>query len=251
MTKSLLSFGRMSAHLCFVSMIVLLAGQPFARAENSAILPFFATAPEYAFGLPEDPAPPQPGQLAKPSTPVDQLTNSVSAPPLTVGEKFNYRVVQTFGLRGFLGAFVSADIAQASGTPGAWGGGVGGYFTRFASAFGGNLSRQTMAWVIESALHEDPRYFRSEDASFFARVKYSLKQVVITKSDSGHSQFAYGRVISAFAAGQLVNAWEPPSNGSVGDGLQRGVLSLGGDFAYNLGQEFIPFLRPKSIRHTP
>ncbi|MDQ2711511.1 MAG: hypothetical protein M3Y24_04620 [Acidobacteriota bacterium] len=178
-----------------------------------------------------------------------KLPNTISAPPFTVGDKFDYRVVQTFGLRGLLGSFVTATVGQASGTPYAWGGGVEGYAKRYASGLATNLSRQTFAFVIEAALHEDPRYFPSEDQEFKLRCVNAFKQVFVSKTDSGHLSFGYGRVVSAFAAGQFVNAWQPGSNGSVGHGLERGVLTLGGDFAYNLGQEFFPFARPKSIRY--
>ena len=201
-----------------------------------------------------EPTPPQPGQLPSAKGTPDangalQLPNTMSAPPLTVGDKFSYRVVQTFGLRGLLGAFVGASIGQATGTPYAWGGGVEGYAKRYGSGFAGNLSRQTFAFVIEGTLHEDPRYFPSEDQPFRLRMLNSLKQVFVCKTDSGHSSLAYGRLVSAFAAGQLVNAWQPGSNGSVADGLERGVFSLGGDLGYNLAQEFFSFARPRSIRH--
>ncbi len=71
----------------------------------------------------------------------------------------------------------------------------------------------------------------------------------MSKTDNGHSAFGYGPVISAFANGQFVNVWQPKSTNSVAHGLERGVFSLGGDFAYNLAQEFFPFTRPRSIRH--
>ena len=201
-----------------------------------------------------EPAPPQPGQLAsaEPATTPHgflKLPNTVSAPPLTVGDKFEQRVIQTIGPRGLLGSLVPASIGQASGTPYAWGGGAEGFAKRYASALGGNISRQTFAFAIESALHEDPRYFPSIGQPIKHRMLNSLRQVFICKTDDGHSSFAYGKVVSAFAAGQLVNAWQPASNGSVSDGLERGVYSLGGDLAYNLVQEFFPFMRPHSIRH--
>ena len=56
-------------------------------------------------------------------------------------------------------------------------------------------------------------------------------------------------MISAFGTGQLVNAWEPPSSNSVKDGLVRGAILLAGDTGYNFLQEFIPFTRPRSMKH--
>jgi hypothetical protein len=78
-----------------------------------------------------------------------------------------------------------------------------------------------------------------------------LKSVVITHTDSGESEFAYARVISAFGAGQLVNTWQPASTSHVSDGLERGIIVLGVDAGFNLLQEFVPFTRPKSVRHGP
>jgi hypothetical protein len=190
----------------------------------------------------EQAQPPQPGQLEK-------LPDTVKAPPFTIADKFDYRVVQTFGFRGFGGALVGAAIGQADGSPSEWGGGVAGFAKRYASGFGGNLSRQTFAWALESGMHEDPRYFFSEGKGFKARSWNAIKQIVYCKTDAGRGSFAYGRVISAFGNGQFVDLWQPASTGSVGDGVRRGFYTLGVDAAYNFMQEFIRFTRPISLRH--
>ena len=196
-------------------------------------------------------APPQPGQVAlhDQNPPDSTLPNTVSAPPFTVADKFDYRVVQSFGLRGLGGSLVGAAIGQARDAPHEWGQGVQGFATRYGSGVAGNLSRQTFAFVLESALHEDPRYFPSEDKSTKQRLLNVVKQVVICKTDDGRSSPAYGRVISQFAGGQFTNLWQPASTGSVGDGLVRAFIGLGADAGYNLLQEFIPFTRPRSLRH--
>jgi hypothetical protein len=191
--------------------------------------------------------PPQPGQSAPPSQ--SQLPNTVSAPSFTVADKFNYTVVQTFGLRGFAGAAISAAIGQADNSPHEWGQGLQGYAERYGSGFAGNLSRQTFAFALESAFHEDPRYFPSNDKRFKQRVLNAVKQVFICETDSGGTEFAYARVFSNFGAGQFVNVWQPKSTGTVGHGVERGLIGLGADAAYNFMQEFIPFTRPISLRH--
>lgn len=183
----------------------------------------------------------QPGQLPK----------SVSVPPLTVGEKFNNRIVGSLSFRGLLGNLVGAAIGQATNTPSEWGQGWGAYGERYASGLGGTLSRQFFAFTLESALHEDPRYFPSEERTRGARIKNVLKSVVITRTDSGADQFAYGRVISALGAGQLVNVWQPRSTSHVSDGIERAFIVLGVDAGFNLMQEFLPFTRPKALRHRP
>lgn len=177
-----------------------------------------------------------------------QLPMSVSVPPLTIGQKFTYRVAGSFGVRGLLGNFVGAAIGQALNTPGEWGQGWGAYSERYASGLGGSLSRQVFAFTLESAFHEDPRYFPSRGKTKRSRLGHVLKSVVITHTDSGETQFAYARVISAFGAGQLVNVWQPRSNGHVSDGITRAFIVLGVDAGYDLMQEFLPFARPKPLR---
>ncbi len=191
----------------------------------------------------------QPGQVEPTQQPQAQLPDTMSAPPFTVRDKFDYRVVQTFGLRGFAGAAIGAAIGQARDAPHEWGQGVGGFADRYASGFAGNLSRQTFAFVLESTFHEDPRYFPSEDKSKKLRALNAVKQIIFAKNDNGTDTFAYARIFSNFGSAQLVNVWQPKSTGSVNSGLIRGLIGLGADAAYNFMQEFIPFTRPISLRH--
>jgi hypothetical protein len=177
-----------------------------------------------------------------------QVGPTLSAKPLSLSEKFDYRIVQAFGLRGFAGSVIGASVGQARNIPHEWGEEFGGFAKRYASSFGGNIARQAMAFGLESALHEDPRYFPSEETGFRARMKNALLQTVVARTDSGGERFAYARIISAFADGQLVRAWQPASTSSVRGGITRGFIGLGSDFAYNFLQEFIPFVRPRSLR---
>jgi len=195
----------------------------------------------------------QPGQPAG-QTPSavkpDQLPNTVQAPPFTPLDKFDYRVVQMFGMKGFIGAGLGASIGQALDSPYEWGEGFGGFAKRYVSGFAGNVSRQTFAATLEAAFHEDPRYFPSDAHSTMKRRAFNaLKQAIYTKTDNGGDSFAYARVISAFGAGQLVGVWQPSATAGVGQGLKRGFITIGADAGYNFLQEFIPFTRPISLRH--
>jgi hypothetical protein len=195
-------------------------------------------------------APPQPGQLRQ-ADDSGRLRDTMTAPPLSVAGKFEQRVMQTLGARGLLGAAIGSSFAQGLDTPGEWGGGVEGYSKRFASSFGTSLSRQAMAFTLESVLREDPRYFPSTERSKKARLMNVLKQTVFTRTDSGKPTFAYANVISAFGAGQFANLWQPNSTSSVGDGIERGFLMLGAGAAQNLLEEFIPRFRPRELRPRP
>ncbi|HLJ18445.1 MAG TPA: hypothetical protein VKV15_28400 [Bryobacteraceae bacterium] len=195
----------------------------------------------WLFGVPTLPA-------QNPADLPAQVGPTKSAPPFSISKKFDYRVVQTFGLRGFVGSAFGSAIGQARDVPYEWGEGVGGYATRYAASFGTNLSHQTMEFTLESVLHEDPRYFPSKEKGFKARMKNVLLQTLVARKDSGGNQFAYARIASAFGTGQLVNVWQPNSTGSVGGGIERGFIILGADTFYNFLQEFFPFVRPRALR---
>jgi hypothetical protein len=105
-----------------------------------------------------------------------------------------------------------------------------------------------MAFALEAALHEDPRYFPSTEKGFKSRIKNVLLQTVVTRTDSGGQRFAYSRIATAFGTGQLVNAWSPNSTSTIHGGFIRGLIILGGDAGFNFLQEFVPFTRPKSLK---
>ena len=178
------------------------------------------------------------------------LPGLVSAPSFTVRDKLDYRVVQSFGLRGFGGALIGASIGQARGSPSEWGGGTEGFAKRYVSGLGGNFSRQVFVFTLESAFREDPRYFPSHSGSTMKeRTLNALKQAVWTKKDDGGSEIAYARIISEFGAAAFTNVWQPDSTGHTSSLFIRCLVGLGGDCAYNFMQEFIPFTRPVSLRH--
>lgn len=195
--------------------------------------------PATANTQPAQSPPPQPGILQ----------NTMTAEPLTIAGKFQVRVVQSFGIRGFLGAAVGAALGQATNTPHEWGQGGWGFAYRYASDFGNNLDRQVFAFTLESIFHEDPRYFPSTEKTTGARIKNVIKQTFICKTDDGRASFAWGRWVSAFGAAQLTNVWQPRSNSKVSDGLERGAISISADAAINLMEEFIPATRSKPFRH--
>jgi hypothetical protein len=179
----------------------------------------------------------------------DQVGPTMTADPFNVHEKFEYRFLQTVGLHGYLGAAAGAAIGQARTVPHEWGQGLEGYASRYTSDFGTNVARQSVEFGLETALHEDPRYFPSEDKRLSARLKNVLLQTVVTRTDSGKETFAWARMGSAFAAGAITNAWQPESTDTAGHALSRGCFMLGGDFGYNFLQEFIPLFRPRGLRH--
>ena len=178
----------------------------------------------------------------------EEVGPTMKANPFDVHHKFEYRFLQTVGLHGYLGAAAGAAIGQARNVPHEWGQGAQGYLTRYFSDFGTNLTRQSVAFGLEAGLHEDPRYFPSEERGFGRRLRNVLLQTLVTRTDSGKETFAWARIGSAFAAGAITNAWQPESTDTPGRAVNRGLIMLGGDLGYNFLQEFFPIFRPHGLK---
>jgi hypothetical protein len=168
--------------------------------------------------------------------------------PLSNAGKFRYRIVENLELQGFLGAAIGASALQVDHSPREWGKGFEGYGKRYASTLAGAITRQSLNYGLETVLREDPRYFPLDGASTKARIWSALKQTFVTRTDSGKTTLAYGRIGSAFITGQITRAWLPPSTNTFPDGVRTGGISLGVDAVVNLVYEFIPSARPAEIR---
>lgn len=176
-------------------------------------------------------------------------SSSATVPALSTAEKFEYRVLSTFGPTKLIVVGFEAAYDQVTNTPSEWKQGAEGYGKRYASEFGTVASRQFFAFALESTIHQDPRYFPSGDKGFLRRTKHALKYALIARTDSGDDQFAYARIGSAFGSSFLANAWQPRSTDTAGNAMKTFGVTIAGDAAYNFLQEFIPFLRPKELRN--
>jgi hypothetical protein len=182
-------------------------------------------------GLAQNPR--QPGQL------------TAAYVPLSIEDKLKYRFFEIASTRGVAFISMGAGFEQIEHTPKEWGGGMEGYAKRYASTFGAAVFEETTSFGLEAALHEDPRYFPLDGPSKKARLWSVVKQTFTTRTDSGATTFAYGRIGSELATGQVTRVWMPGSSNSALDGVRTTGISLGIDAALNMLYEFVPSTRPK------
>jgi hypothetical protein len=96
---------------------------------------------------------------------------------LDVNQKLAYSAAASYGPLALLGSVAYAGILQGIGTPAEWGGGAAGYGKRLASTLACSGIHGVLAFGLDSALHEDPRYFRSRSTGFLVvRVMRSAAQ---------------------------------------------------------------------------
>lgn len=176
------------------------------------------------------------------------VENAENVPPLTPGQKFKLVARGVFDPTEFvLMAFV-AGLGQASDSNPTYGQGAQGYAKRYGTAYGDNAIENFMAYaVFPSLLHQDPRYFQLGHGGFKKRTWHAVSRVVITRSDSGQTQFNYSELLGgASAAAISTYTYHPQSERGFGNVASVWGTQMAWDAATYMVKEFWPDLRKKS-----
>ncbi len=167
--------------------------------------------------------------------------------PLTVTGKLKFHAETTLSPVALLGTAAYAGVLQAAAAPTEWGGGAGPYGKRFVSTLGWSGVHSTMAFGLDSALHQDPRYFRSTGKGFWRRSGHALRGTLLTRRDSGGETFSTWRVGSAYGAAFISNLWYPDRLNTMRLGVLQGTVTLGFGLIGNVGAEFWPDIKRKVL----
>jgi hypothetical protein len=109
--------------------------------------------------------------------------------------------------------------------------------------------RDLIGFGLDTALHQDPRDYRSSESGFWRRTKHAFHATIFTRTDAGGETVATWRFGSAYAATFLSNEWYPDRVNTVKLGLEQGTTQIGFDLLANMGSEFWPDVKKKILRH--
>jgi hypothetical protein len=148
----------------------------------------------------------------------------------------------TFGPYTIFREAAAAAVSQTMNSPHEWGGGTEGYAERFASNMGLVVVRNTIAYGLSSAFHEDNRYFAADKNGKMRRALHAAFSPFETRHDDGHAGFSYSNVTGVVGATLISRAWAPPSwQGGENIGRTIGFI-FAGQAAFNVFREFLPDL---------
>ncbi len=169
--------------------------------------------------------------------------------PISVGEKFKLVAEGAFDPYEFFVVGVLAGIGQATNDTPSWGQGAKGFGIRYGTNFGDQIAGNFMVGaVIPSLFRQDPRYFQSGRGSFWRRSGYALSRVVVTRGDSGKTQFNVSEIAGNGIAGVISNAYHPASNRTFEQTTQTWATQLGVDAIGFELKEFWPDIRRKVFK---
>jgi len=181
----------------------------------------------------------------------NQLTveGATKVTPISAGEKFKLVAECTFDPYEFVVVGVLAGIGQATDDTPSWGQGAKGFGIRYATDFGDQLAGNFMVGaVLPSLFHQDPRYFQSGKGSFWHRFGYAMSRVVITRGDSGKTQFNLSEIAGNGIAGAISNTYHPASDRSLEQTAQTWGTQIAVDAIGFELKEFWPDIRRRFSR---
>jgi hypothetical protein len=161
--------------------------------------------------------------------------------------KLRFHVDSAYGPESLLASAAFAGYLQAIDSPREWGQGGTGYGKRLVSTMAYAGVRNTLAFGLDTALHQDPRYYRSGKTGLWRRTKYVLRATIFTRTDSGGETLATWRLGSAYSAAFIANEWRPDRVNTASLSLEEGSTQLAFDVLGNLRSEFWPDIRKKLL----
>ena len=121
-----------------------------------------------------------------------------------------------------------------------FGQGMAGYAKRFGGAYGdqmiGNMMTEGFVPVLT---HEDPRFFRIGEGTKMHRLGGALKQIFVTRTDSGGRTFNFSEWGGNAASVALSNAWYPDTR-TARENAEKWLEAVGTDTVSNVLKEFWP-----------
>jgi len=178
------------------------------------------------------------------------LENAGNVPPLTTGQKFKAVARGAFDWGEFVWIAGISGLGQLNNSEPPYHQGMEGYGKRYATNFAdGTIENFMTSAILPSILKQDPRFYQSSKGSFLHRLGYAAGRIVMTRSDSGHTQFNYSEVLgSAMSAAISTYGYHPGSEKTITNTASVWATQVGYDTLSYVVKEFWPDIR-KHVFH--
>ena len=174
------------------------------------------------------------------------VESSVPFYVLTPRQKLSIAAHDSFDWPTFLITGAYAGMYQAENQNPAFGQGLQGYAKRYGTTLAdqviGNMMTEGFLPVL---MHDDPRFFRSGNGTTGGRLKSALRQILITRADSGSWRFNAPEWLGNGIGVGVSNVYYTSSPRTIGSNMQRFGMQIGVDALSNVMKEFWPDIRQR------
>jgi hypothetical protein len=142
-------------------------------------------------------------------------------------------------------AGIFGGIHQANDAHPQFGQGVEGYAKYYGTAYldqgVGNIMTEG---VFSTLFHQDPRYFRKGSGSVVSRIGFAMRQIIVTRGDSGTQQFNSSEWVGSAVATGLQNLYYSDSRNATANAENWGA-AIATDMASDILKEFWPDIKKR------
>lgn len=177
------------------------------------------------------------------------VSPNTQLPPLSPHGKFVLAWHDSFDYSGFVWTGILAAQSLALNSDPELGHGFAGYARYYWRGFVDGVSGTYFTEAIVPVIsHEDPRYYTLGRGGFFHRMAYSLSRTVLTKTDSGGTDFNWSEVGGNACEAALSNLYYPPQERGGYQTLRDWGTQMESAALNNVVKEFWPDIRQKVFR---
>jgi hypothetical protein len=162
---------------------------------------------------------------------------------LSFSDKFTIYAHQTFGPPAVIFPAFTAGMAMANPKnhyPREWRDGAGAFGRLYGDSLAMVSSERTARFLTGIALHEDPRYVRSNSKNPLVRTVHALAFSFIDKTDSGRNTIAFSNFAGAAPGGFAGRAYLPHGYNDLTHAEQRMAIQFMDIAIQNIAAEFQP-----------
>jgi hypothetical protein len=168
-------------------------------------------------------------------------------PPRTFQEHWHLFLDETFGVISAGGTIFNAGFSQITHSDPEYGS-HGSAFAQRIGASAADIAAQNFFgdFLIASAFHEDPRYFRKgEGHSFWSRFGYAISRAAVIRTASDRNAFNWDNFLGSAMSAGFSNLYYPPASRNGGAMLIHFATDVADNGFVNLAPEFWPDFRRK------
>jgi hypothetical protein len=189
----------------------------------------------------------QTAPMIEPADPDDSQTSLMDTP----SGKWKRFVSETLGPLTLAGGAFNASFSQVTQTDPQYGVGHVAYAERFGASVADIATQNFFGdFVVASAFHEDPRYFRKGPGYRLPyRIGYAISRALVIRKDNGEGNtFNFDNLLGSAMSTGFSSIYYPPASRTSGAMLMHFGIDLADNGFVNLGPEFWPDFRRKVLK---
>jgi hypothetical protein len=188
--------------------------------------------------------------LGTTSRPIDSVSAPQPTPIRTTREKWDNYVHETASLLTLGGGTFNAAFSQVTHSDPKYGVGDVAFAQRFGASVADIASQNFFGdFVVASALHEDPRYYRKGPGhTLLYRAGYAISRAVVIRKDDGSNAFNFDNVLGSALSTGFSNLYYPSASRTGRGMLMHWGIDVADNGFVNLAPEFWRDFRDKVLR---